>query len=197
MGRYARDKSLQNPKPVERIELSEKNVGIRIAIVAVLILIAVVSFGYGISQWLSVDSGWTEIEADSAADMNSSNEFVLMYELGSRDDMSITAENKGIRALYTDVMVNAYQIFHNNLEVKGVNNLYYLNCHPNEEVKVDEMLYHAFELLSSSENRLVYLAPIYEQYNNLFDCEADAQTKDFDPYLNDTLATSFKEKQIL
>jgi len=193
MGRYARDKSLQNPKPVERIELSEKNVGIRIAIVAVLILIAIISFGYGISQWLSVDAGWTEIEVDSAADTNSSNEFVLMYELGSREDMSITAEKKGVIALYTEVMEDAYQIFHNNAEIEGVKNLYYLNRHTNEEIQVDDMLYHAFELLQKYENRIVYLAPIYEQYNNLFDCEADVQTKDFDPYQNEALAAEFKE----
>ena len=192
MGRYARDKSLQNLKPVERIELSEKNMGIRIAIVAVLILIAVISFGYGVSQWLSVDSGWTEIEADGAAEMNVGNEFVLMYELGSREDMTVVAENKGIRALYTEVMEDAYQIFHNNQEIKGVNNLYYLNHHPNEEVQVDEMLYKAFETLQNNDNRVIYLAPIYEQYNNLFDCEVDAQTKDFDPYQNEVLASEFK-----
>ena len=193
MGRYARDKSLQNPKPVERIELEEKNVGIRIAIVAVLILIAVSSFGYGISQWLSVDSGWTEIEADSAADTNVSNEFVLMYELGTREDMTVVAENKGIRALYTEVMVDAYQIFHNNIEIEGVNNIYYLNSHPNEEIQVDEMLYQAFEILNANDNRNIFLAPIYEQYNNLFDCEVDAQTMEFDPYLNEPLADEFKE----
>ena len=192
MGRYARDKSLQNPKPVERIELEEKNVGVRIAIVAVLILIAVISFGYGISQWLSVDSGWTVIEANSDAKMNVSNEFVLMYELGTREDMTIVAENKGIRALYTEVMEDSYEIFHNNVEVKGVNNLYYLNRHVNQEVQVDEMLYEAFELLAKHENRALYLAPIYEQYNNLFACEDDAQTKDFDPYVNETLAAEFK-----
>lgn len=193
MGRYARDRSYQNPKPVERIELSEKNVGLRIALVAVLILIAVISFGYGISQFLSVDAGWTEIEADSAADTNCSNEFVLMYQLGSRDDMTIVAENKGVRALYTEVMVDAYQIFHNNVEVEGVNNIYYLNRHPNEEIQVDEMLYQAFKLLNANDNRNIFLAPIYEQYNNLFDCEVDAQTIDFDPYQNTALAAEFKE----
>jgi hypothetical protein len=193
MGRYARDKSQQNPKPVERIELSEKNVGLRLAIVAILILVAVISFGYGISQFLSVNAGWTEIEADSAADTNISNEFVLMYELGSREDMSITAENKGIVALYTEVMEDAYQIFHTNAEIEGVKNLYYLNQHPNETVQVDQMLYQAFETVQKYDNRMIYLAPIYQYYNNLFGCEADAQTKDFDPYSNDALANEFKE----
>lgn len=193
MGRIARDRSSQHPKPVERIELSEKNVGLRLVIVAVLIFVAVISFGYGVSQIFSVDSGWTEIEADSDADMNCGNEFVLMYQLGSRDDMTITAENKGIIALYTEVMEDAYQIFHNNLAIEGVKNLHYLNRHPNEEIQVSEVLYQAFEQIEKYGNRMVYLAPIYEQYNNLFDCEVDAQTKDFDPYTNETLAADFKE----
>lgn len=193
MGRERWKREVQHPKPVEKIELSEKNVGLRFTLLAVLIIVAVISFGYGINQLLSVETGWTEIEADSSAEANSSNEFVLLYNLGSRQDMSVTAENKAIIALYTDVMEQAYQLFHNNQEIENVNNIYYINSHPNQEIVVEDMLYQAFELIDKYQDRTIYLAPVFEQYDDIFYCEDDSQTAPFDPYKNDELALEFAQ----
>lgn len=193
MGRTAKDRTVNQPKPVEKVELSEKHVGLRFAIVAALIIVAVISFGYGIHSLLTVEAGWTEIEADSSADTNVGNEFVLMYNLGSRSDMSITAENKGIISTYTDVMVKAYELFHNNQEIENVKNIYYINQNPNEEIEVDDMLYQAFSLVQEYGDRTIYLAPIYEQYNNIFYCEDDSQIVDFDPYSNVDVALAYAE----
>lgn len=191
MGRYAKNREPMHLKPVEKVELSEEHVGLRFAIVAILIMIAVVSFGYGIHALLNAEPGWTEIEANSGAEANASNEIVLMYNLGSRSDMSATVEKKELTILYTDVMERAYQQFHSNQEIEHVNNIHYINQNPNKEIVVDDMLYQAFELVQKYENRSIYLAPIYESYNNLFGCEDDSQTVDFDPYVNEQLASEY------
>ena len=192
MSRYVKDRRERQPKPVERVELSEKSIGFRFAAVVLLILIAVGSFVYGINSLLSVDTGWTEIEADSAADTNIGNEFVLMYLLGSREDMSVVEENKTLISLYTDMMESAYQLYHVDLEIKDVHNLHYINNHPNQDIKVDEMLYQAFEKVQKYDNRMIYLAPIYAYYNNIFGCEDDALAGEFDPYANAALAGEFQ-----
>ena len=183
----------QTPKPVQKVELLERNIGIRIAVVAILVAIAVIAFGYGVFSYLNVEKGWTKIEADSGAGANVGNEFVLMYNLGSRSDMSTTAEYKALIPIYTDVMVKAHEQFHIKQGFENVNNVYYINQHPNEEIVVDDMLYQAFETILQYKNRNIYLAPIYEKYDDIFYCEDDAQIVEYDPYLNEEVAEDFKE----
>ncbi len=193
MGRTARNKEMPNLKQVQKVELSDKNVLFRAILVGVLLVIGVSSIAYGVKSLLQVESGWTEIHADASADTNLSNEFVFMYNLGTNSELSVTAENKAVIAVYTDVMVKVYELFHNGQEFENVNNIYYINKHPNEEIVVDDMLYAAFSVISEYENRNIYLAPVYAQYNNLFYCEDDVELVTFDPYLNEELATEYKE----
>ncbi len=180
-------------KPVKQVELSEQRIGLRIAVVAILIVVAVASFAYGISSFFTPDEGWTEIHANSSADVNLSGEFVFMYNLGSRNDMSVVAENKSVISIYTDAMVKAYQLFHTNQSFEGVNNMLYINQHPNEEIEVDELLYNALSLIQKYGDRKIYLAPIYEHYDDIFYCEDDSQTLDYDPYKNSEVAAYYKE----
>lgn len=192
MARWAREKNMPHPKPVEKVELSENHIGLRLALVVLLLVIGVSFIGLGIRSLLTVEEGWTEIEVNSSADANVGNEFVFMYNLGS-GDMSATAENKALISLYTDVMVDAYRIFHNNLEFENVKNVYYVNQHPNEEIEVDEMLYQAFSLIKEYEDRNIYLAPVFAQYDEIFFCEDDSQIVNYDPYLNVEVASVYKE----
>lgn len=193
MGRTVRNKEMPHPKPVEKIELSEKNIILRIILTAVLLVIGISSILYGIQAFLQVEDGWTEIHADSSADTNVGNEFVFMYNLGTNSKLSATAENKAVISLYTDVMVEAYELFHNGKGFENVNNIYYINNHPNEEIAVDDMLYQAFSFIEQYENRNIYLAPIYAMYNNIFYCEDDAELVKFDPFLNEELAALYKQ----
>ena len=190
MARWFGRRELPHPKPVQKVELSEEKIGLRFVIVAILIIIAVVSFTYGIRAFLTVNKGWTEIKTNSSADTNIGNEFVFMYNLGS-GDMSATAENKILVSLYSDVMVDAYELFHTNEEFEHVNNVCYINQHPNEEIVVDTMLYQAFSLLHEYKDRNIYLAPVVTIYNDIFYCEDDAQTLDYDPYLNTEIAVYY------
>lgn len=192
MARWARDKHIPHPKPVEKVELSEKHIGIRLALVVFLLIIGITFIVLGVRSIFTIEEGWTEIEVNSSADVNSGNEFVFMYNLGM-GDMSATAENKVLKSLYTDIMVDAYQVFHNNQEFENVKNVYYVNQHPNEEIEVDEILYQALALIKEYEDRNIYLAPVYELYDDIFLCEDDSQITDYDPYLNPEIASVYQK----
>ena len=62
MNREARDKR-PNLRPVEKIELSEKNLLVRLILVLVLITVAGVAIYFGVNGLLAGNAGWTEIDA--------------------------------------------------------------------------------------------------------------------------------------
>ena len=195
MGRTVRSKNFNRTpyvKPVEKVELSEKNLKWRIFLVVLLIMIAAGSFAYGVNAFLSRNAGWQEINANSRSDAaNCSQDFVFMYNLGA-SGAGATVEGKAIVTLYTDATELAYQQFHTKEEFEYVNNIYYINRHPNEEIVVDDILYNAFDLISQTGNRNIYLGPVYMQYDDIFYCQEDYQLADFDPYLNDEVAEDYR-----
>lgn len=195
MGRTVRSRNFDRTpyvKPVEKVELSEKNLKWRIFLVVLLIMIAAGSFAYGINAFLSRNAGWQEINANSRNDAaNCSQDFVFMYNLGA-SGAGATVEGKAIVALYTDATEQAYQLFHTKEEFEYVNNIYYINRHPNEEIIVDDMLYKAFDLISQMGNRNIYMGPVYMQYDDIFYCQEDYQLADFDPYVNEQVAEDYR-----
>lgn len=191
MDRTARDGSTRHPKPVKRIELFEKYPKTRLALTIVLIVVGVCALGYSFVSYRTADAGWTTIEAGSS-EANCSDELIFQYYLGA-GELSATAEKRAVSTLYTELTKTAYQLFHTTEGFAGVHNLYYINQHPNEEIEVDEMLYEAFSMMERYGNRAVYLAPVYVQYSNLFGCNDDVGTVDFDPYQNEGIAQYFAE----
>ncbi|MGN0378378.1 MAG: hypothetical protein ACI4EU_02180 [Butyrivibrio sp.] len=191
MGRTGKD-NRPNLKPVEKVQLNEKHTKIRFVIVVLLIAIAAGAFSYGIYSCVSVEPGWAEIEVSSDSGIGCSDEFVLLYKLGAGDTSAMT-EKKALTLIYTETLGEAYKIFNNDMSFEGVNNVYELNRHPNEVLVVDDVLYEAFELLQSYDNRNIYLAPVYEQYDDMFYCNDDVETYDFDPYQNSAIAAEYKK----
>lgn len=171
--------------------LDERYVGLRIAFVVLLILIAACAFAYGVMAFLQSDPGWEEIEADSGSVGTYADEYVLLYELGAGDS-SPTAEKKALTKLYTEAMVLNHQRFNYDQAFEGVQNVYTLNHHPNEVIEVDEVLYSAFSLLEQYGNRNIYLAPVYARYDDMFFCQDDVLTYEFDPYRNDETAAEYQ-----
>lgn len=156
-----------------------------------LILTGVCALGYSLVSFLTVDTGWATITSDSS-EADCSEELIFQYYLGA-GDLSATAEKKAVVQLYAETARKAYQLFHTSQGFDGVNNLYYINQHPNEVIAVDEVLYDAFSTIEKYGNRAVYLAPVYVQYSNLFGCHDDAETIDFDPYQSEEIADYFAE----
>ena len=174
------------------LELSKKNLKARSIAFILLAALALTAFGYGLSSLLSTEKGWKEIEANSTSELNCATEFVFMYNLGASGE-SATAENKAITLVYTDAVVDGYQLFTNDESYVGINNIRYINEHPNEEIEVHEALYEAFSTIKEYENRNIYLAPVYAQYDDIFYAGDDFEAMDYDPYQNEEVAAYYKE----
>lgn len=191
MSRTARD-NRPNLKPVTKVKLDERYARVRLALVVLLVLIAAAAFAYGVFSYFQQEPGWVEIGADSGSGGTCGDEFVFLYELGA-GEFSATAEKKALTLLYTQATEQAYQLFNADTGFEGIHNVYTLNRHPNEVLDVDEALYDAFSLLKSYENRNLYLAPLYARYDDLFSCNDDGQTDDFDPYRSSAVAAEYQE----
>ena len=191
MNRTARDKNEFRPRPVQRLELDEHVSRKKLWIFAIAFAVAIAAFWYGFTQLTKQSSGWREIEAKRVSDgISCSADFVFYYDLG-RGDLSATEEYKRIADLYTDCALHAYKAFSANEAFEGINNLWYLNHHPNETVEVDGLLYGALEKAVRSGGRYIYLAPVYTQYHTLFNCGDISETVNYDPYVNPEIAAYF------
>ena len=181
-----------NVRPVQKVELSEKNTRQRLIAVIVLLVIASGAFMYALNGLMSNDSGWTNIEVGSSAEINCGDDFIFQYYVGAAG-VNATAEKKALTLLYTDSIVKAYKMFSSDESFEGITNVYDLNRHPNETMVVDDALYHAFELIAETGNRAIYLAPVYTEYDNLFFCNDDSETVNYDAYQNGEVAAYFSE----
>lgn len=189
MRRGASNHQQYTPKPVQKVELSEKNLKLRVVLLVLLILVAGVSIGYGVHSLFNKEEGWERIEPVTA-EISCAGDFVLLYHLGTTD-VSPRTESRMINGIYSQALVTAYKLFTDAESFEDVHNVRYLNEHINETVEVDPMLYRALEQVAESGDRSVYLAPVYSRYEDLFDCTADSQTVDFDPLVNPEVATEY------
>lgn len=182
----------KEPKPVERISLPEGRMGLRLGLAIFFLVTAAVAFTYGIMQFLGRNSGWATVEADSSGEGTVAGELTLQYDLGA-SGVAAGVEKRKLATLYTQLAQEAYRIFQPWETFSSVGNLAELNCHPNETVTVHPTLYKALSLAESQGIRHIYLAPLYEQYGNLFFCANDAEAAEFDPYVCPEAADAYRE----
>lgn len=168
--------------PVTRIELSEQNIKLRWILLAALLVIAGFAFAFGIKEMVSVQPGWNAVEAACKAP-NYSSEFTLMYDF-SETGGNAAAVNKGLTATYSAAMEDAFRIFSKDAEVEEFRNLRDLNTHVNEDLVIHETLYNALEQIKAHGNRNIFLAPVYVEYNRVFNSESDGEALAYDPYVN-------------
>ena len=177
-------------KPVQKIELSERRIKLRIVLVVLFIVIALAAFAVGIIFYLSTDAGWRQVEA-SAADTNCSQDFIFYYEI-QNGGLDGTAENRAVATSYGEAAVEAYRIFNPQERFDGLYNLAYLNENINTKIEIDATLYNALALLESYGNRTVYLGPVYAYYYNIFYSPDEANAAFYDPYKNEDMAEYFR-----
>ena len=177
--------------PVQKIELTDKNIKLRLAAAVLFLIVAVTAFTYGIVGFLKGEAGWREIEVYSTAGVTCGEDFVFLYEVGSQE--SVSTEVRNVTTLYSNAAKSAYEIFNADVEIEGVVNLWYINHHPNEEITVDEALYNALSQVSEDGGRWIYLGPVYSIYDNLFYMSSPDGAADFDPRLNPVIGELFQE----
>ncbi len=167
---------------ITNIEVARKNLPLRIALLILALVIAFAAFGYGISSLLTTEPGWNTIEVNSTQ-LNCSEDFTLNYNLGA-GEVSATAENKALTALYSKATEEAYQLFSNDYASDELHNIRYVNAHFNEEITVEPALHKALSAVAKANNRSIYLAPIYAAYGPLFLSESDVEAMQNDPQSN-------------
>ena len=187
MGRSARkDRDRLHLPPAERIEPSRENYKPKIIAALVFLIVGMVVLACAVAAFLRQEPGWRNIQASSRT-LNCGGDFQFLYELGA-GETSATAESWALTPVYTQAAETAYRLFNSNEEFEGVTNVRTLNQNPNRVLTVDGPLYEAFELIGRYGDRSVYLGPVYETYDDLFLCEEDWQTRDFDPFVDPVVA---------
>ena len=161
-----RGKDLPHERPVQRIELSESHVKLRMILIVVLLAIATVAIVIGLSSALKTEPGWQEIRVASVK-MNCGEEFTLSYDFTNAGSAA-TAQSKALTTLYSTACENAFLMFSPDVSGEGTANVCDLNAHPNETLTVDPVLYQALSLIQQHGNRNLYLNTIYTEYNQIF-----------------------------
>ena len=165
--------------PIRKIEVSEEQKGLRIALAVAFLAIGAVAIIIGLVSLLNTEPGWQEVEIN-ANGANCAGEFVLMYDFSDAGS-SASAVNKRLTSLYSQAAENAYRMFSPDVREDGLANVGYLNGHVNEIVTVDPALYKALTVLTQYDCRYAYLAPAYIEYDRVFSAESDAEAARYDP----------------
>lgn len=185
------DKRPRGAEPIKNIEVSESHIKPRAILAVLFLLIGIAAIGWCVKAMLETDPGWQTVGV-SLPEASSADEFTLNYLFGS-SGLSTVQENKVITALYTTACIKAYKLFDAELAHGGVNNVYYINSHVNEEIEIDPVLYGAFEKLEAYGSRYIYLAPIYDEYDAaFFGIEMPESAAEMDPYTDSVFAAELK-----
>ena len=178
-----------NPKPVEKVEVNEKHVVLRIVLFVLATLLAVGAFAYAIIKLLTVEKGWREITAESAK-MNCGSDFTFYYDLGS-GEQGATEEKKALTVLYTGLCENAYALFNEYETDETVNNVRSVNENVNRNVEVDQALYNALKTAADN-GRYLFYAPYYEVYMQMSFASYDYAAESYDPTISPSIAEFFE-----
>jgi hypothetical protein len=187
------DKNRVPRKKLEQnIEISDKNRKWKIVLIVLLLAVGITLIVTAAVQALVTPPGWTTISANGALDESCAGDFILHYLLGE-NGQAANMEQRNITQIYSQATREAFQIFHEERLFDGVNNVAYLNQHPNEAVQVPQVLYQAFSMLEEYENRSVFLAPIYQNYIGLFLSTEDWVAQTYDPAQNADVAAYIQQ----
>lgn len=198
MNRYASD-NRPRVKPVQRIELDGKNKKRRVILAAFFAIIGITALICGFMRLLGTEEGWDTIKPLSSSYKTCGGDFLFQYELGT-GDVGPSAEKKEIQRIYTEACEEAYWMF-NTDEVPDretveddallEHNLCYINGHPGQDIEIKIELYNALKNVKQKGNRLIYLGPLYNRYDDIFYCQDDSQAEEFDPYSSKEAAESY------
>lgn len=171
---------MREPRPIKRVELSEQNKKLRLIAAIALFVIGVFGITFGITRALNQDTGWQRVQVEPQ-ERNCSDQFVLQYNF-SGTGAQATAISQTLQKSYGDACIKAYQLFTPDEEIAGVNNVHYINRHPNEEIAVDPVLYHAFAKLEGT--RYLFLGPVYGHYNQIIYNSEEEYVDALDPMVS-------------
>lgn len=171
---------MKEPRPINRVEISEKNKTLRLIAAVLLLVIGVIGITTGIMSLLNKETGWQRVQV-APQERNCSESFLLQYKF-TGTGAEATAVNNKLQTAYGEACVKAYQLFTPDEAIDGVQNIYYVNHHPNEVVAVDPVLYAAFEKVADMP--WIYLGPAYAHYSSMIFNTEENLLPELDPMEN-------------
>lgn len=174
---------------IQRVELDEGHLLVRIIALVAAVGLAVGAFVYLISTLLTPQTGWQAVDPTNSM-TGCASQFLMSYDIGSSG--SASAEYKQVSLCFTETADSAYLAL-SNVPCNQVLNLYLLNQFPNQKLTVDPMLYRALETIQASGSRIIYFAPLFSQYQSVYLCEIDSDAEKFDPYLSEDVMEYVRE----
>lgn len=184
MNRYSRRRDPVVPK-IQKVELSESNIWLRVIFVGIFIAIAVAAIGYGINSLLPNMQGWQDVQV-SKSDTGCQTQYHFQYNFG-QGNKSGSQEYREISLTYAEVTDEAYKALDTQSR-EHVLNLAVLNGNPNTEQVVEPILLDVITRMQAQNSRFLYFGPIYQWYNSLYACTDDSQAVNYDPAHNEAAA---------
>ncbi len=186
------DRRPHGAEAVKNIEVSESHIKPRAIFAVIFLIMGIAAIGLCVKNLLNTAPGWQRVEV-YLSEPSAADEFTLDLNFGA-EGRNPTAESKIVTALYSEACVKAYKLFDSELLFDGVNNVAYINAHPNEEITVDPVLYDAFSKWDRYGGRYLYLAPVYDEYDAaFFGIEMPESAAELDPYENEEFASELNQ----
>ena len=193
MKREARDIRDRMPRPVRRIPLSEGGLRKRAAGVILALLAAGLALFFSLRELTRVDQGWTWI--DAASKEGPVSEVRLYADLGAGEESALT-ERKRLSALFSEASREITGLLSPYDPVPGQLNLYWINTHPNEDLRVDARLVRALKQ-AAEQGRWIFLGPVLEIWDGVYFSENGQEAALADPRLDADTAAAVRDLMAL
>lgn len=180
-----------NKKELSEVEVSSKHVVLRIILFVLFLGIGISGIVIGCTyDSTHLESGWHEVTAQEGLSNAQDIKFMYLFNKSKRDNAS---DMKEISTYYTSVCNYSFRLFEDEERYDEFKNLAFINANPNTDITINEDLYNVFKTIVTNSCDVIYYAPIYSVYSELFSSTTDGEAKDNDPYYNDGIKNYFLE----
>lgn len=178
----------------DRIQVSEKHVGLRVVFFVVAVVVAVGAFSYGISALGAKQSGYQLIEASADSDAPFYNREISFGYYLEGSSGAIKKATKELVGVYTPILAAAYKQLDSSVEYAGAVSIGALNNHLGEEVGVSAELYDvlkdAYARTLERRNFNMFAGALYAEWKSVLILDDPAG---FDPLTNEDMAARFAD----
>ena len=165
-----------------RLEVSEKHIGLRIALTAVAFVIAVVAFTYGVTRIGHKDPGYHVIEAKVDAETILVNKAVTFKYWFDGKSNAIKEGINDLTAAYTPILSAAYKELDHQNTYTGAVNIASLNQNQGQELTVSQNLYSvlkdAYGRTLEQKGYNMFAGALYTEWRSILILD---EPSDFDP----------------
>ncbi len=178
----------------DRIQVSEKHVGLRVVFFVVAVLVAVGAFSYGISALGAKQSGYQLIEASADADAPFYNKEITFSYYLEGSSGAIKRATKELVGVYTPILAAAYKQLDSSVEYAGAVSIGALNNHLGEEIGVSAELYavlkDAYARTLEGRNFNMFAGALFAEWKSVLILDDPVG---FDPLTNTNMAARFAD----